>query len=303
MRIGFLGLGVMGAGMVRNLIAHGFDLRVYDVVAAARDAFADGTCHVASSAADAADGVDALITILPDWPHVEAALLGPDGACERLPKGALVVDMSTISASESDRIAGRVREAGFGFVDSPLGRTPADAARGESLVIVGATDEHMTRLQPLFDAVGNKTVRAGGPGRGIRLKLVNNYMSTVGAVLAGEALTLANKAGIDRAATVEVLSNTTAGRGQLIVNFPNKVLAGVTTPDFPLRMAHKDVSHALNLGAEVSAPLYLGAIARETFGLAKAWGRENEDWTAALLLLEDIARAEHQEPIFPDSSK
>jgi 4-hydroxybutyrate dehydrogenase / sulfolactaldehyde 3-reductase len=123
-------------------------------------------------------------------------------------------------------------------------------------------------------------------------------MSMVGTLLVAEALTLANKVGLDRAVTVDVLSGTTAGRGQLIVNYPNKVLAGVVDPDFPLRMAHKDVSHALSLGAEVGVPLLLGAVAREAFNLAKPWNRENEDWTAMLLLLEDVARVEHLPPIY-----
>ncbi|HET8585534.1 MAG TPA: NAD-binding protein, partial [Casimicrobiaceae bacterium] len=100
----------------------------------------------------------------------------------------------------------------------------------------------------------------------------------------------------DRATTVKVLSSTTAGRGQLIVNYPKKVLAGDVTADFPLRMAHKDVSHALSLGAELGSPLLLGAVAREMFALARPWGRADEDWTAMLLLLEDLSRAEHLPP-------
>ncbi|HWD15254.1 MAG TPA: NAD-binding protein, partial [Casimicrobiaceae bacterium] len=130
----------------------------------------------------------------------------------------------------------------------------------------------------------------------IKLKLVNNYMAMVGTMLTAEALTLANKAGLDRATTVKVLSSTTAGRGQLIVNYPKKVLAGDVTADFPLRMAHKDVSHALSLGAELGSPLLLGAVAREMFALARPWGRADEDWTAMLLLLEDLSRAEHLPP-------
>lgn len=166
----------------------------------------------------------------------------------------------------------------FRSLDCRAASTPADVAR------------------PVFECLGDSIVHAGPQGHGIKLKLVNNYMSTVGSVLAAEALTLANKAGLDREMTVRVLSGTTAGRGQLIVNFPNKVLAGDVTPDFPLRMAHKDVSHALALGAELGSPLMLGSIAREMFSLAGPWGRGNEDWTATLLLLEDLARAEHLPP-------
>jgi 4-hydroxybutyrate dehydrogenase/sulfolactaldehyde 3-reductase len=297
MELAFIGLGTMGGGMARNLVRSGFDVRVYDVSEKALAPFRGLHCRVAGSAREAADGADAVMCILPDVAHVESALLGPDGACRGLGKGGLVIDMSTISASGSDHICAAVRKLGFRFIDAPIGRTPRDAAAGTSLVIAGGDAGDIEAAKPLFDCIGDKTIHAGPNGAGIRLKLVNNYMSTVGTLLVAEALTLANKVGLDRAVTVDVLSGTTAGRGQLIVNYPNKVLAGVVDPDFPLRMAHKDVSHALSLGAEAGVPLMLGAIAREAFNLAKPWSRENEDWTAMLLLLEDIARVEHLPPI------
>ena len=298
MELAFIGLGVMGSGMARNLVELGFKVRVYDVSEKALVPFRKLDCRIGSSASDAADGAEVAMCILPDVSHVEAALIGPDGACHGLSDGGLVIDMSTISASGSDRICAEVRKFGFRFIDAPIGRTPRDAAAGTSLVIAGGDANDIEAARPLFDCIGDKTVHAGPNGAGIRLKLVNNYMSMVGTLLVAEALTLANKVGLDRAVTVDVLSSTTAGRGQLIVNYPNKVLAGVVDPDFPLRMAHKDVSHALSLGAEAGVPLLLGAVAREAFNLAKPWNRENEDWTAMLLLLEDVARVEHLPPIY-----
>lgn len=298
--VAFVGLGVMGGAMARNLIRKsGCSLRVFDVANKALAPFRQLDCRIAASARDAAAGAQAVITMLPDVAHVESALLGPEGACTALAPGGLVIDMSTISASGSDRICAEVRRRGHRFIDAPVGRTPRDAEAGAALVIVGADKADLEEARPLFACIGDKIVYAGRNGAGIRLKLVNNYMSIVGTVLTAEALTLANKVGLDRAVTVEVLSSTSAGRGQLIVNYPNKVLAGDITADFPLRMAHKDVSHALSLGADAGVPLMLGAVARETFNLAKPWGRENEDYSAMLLLLEDIARAEHLAPIAP----
>lgn len=297
MKVAFLGLGVMGSGMARNLISAGFRLSVFDIAEKALAAFRELDCRIASSPKDAASGADVVMCILPDVAHVESALLGPGGACEGLSPNGLIIDMSTVSASGSDTVRERVIKRGFRFIDAPIGRTPRDAAAGTSLVIAGGEASDLEQAKPLFDCIGDKTVRAGPAGSGIRLKLVNNYMSTVGTMLAAEALTLANKVGLDREVTVEVLSNTTAGRGQLIVNYPKKVLAGDLEPDFPLRMAHKDVSHALSLGADAGVPLMLGAIAREAFNLARPWNRENEDWTAMLLLLEDVARVEHLPPV------
>jgi 4-hydroxybutyrate dehydrogenase/sulfolactaldehyde 3-reductase len=294
MNVAFIGVGTMGAPMARNLARGGHAVAVFDVADKALAPFRNGDCRLASSPRDAARGAHAVITMLPDSTHVREALLGVDGACRGLEPGALVIEMSTIAASASLALAAELREAGFRMIDAPVGRTPRDAAAGTLLVIAGGSAEDIAEARPLFDCMADTVVHAGPLGHGIKLKLVNNYMAAVGAVLTAEALTLANKAGLDRATTVKVLGSTTAGRGHLNVNYPRKVLAGDVTPDFPMRMAVKDVSHALALGAELGAPLLLGAIAREMFALGKPWGRGEEDWTAVLLLIEDLARAEHQ---------
>jgi 4-hydroxybutyrate dehydrogenase/sulfolactaldehyde 3-reductase len=161
--------------------------------------------------------------------------------------------------------------------------------------MAGADAAEFELARPLFEAMADTIVHVGPRGTGIRLKLVNNYMSMVGMVLTGEALMFAAKLGLDRDTAVRVLSNTVAGRGQLLTNFPRKVLAGDITPDFPLRMGFKDIQLALSLAATVGAPLGLGAYAREMFALARSWGREEQDCTAMLLLLEDVARVQRDE--------
>jgi 4-hydroxybutyrate dehydrogenase/sulfolactaldehyde 3-reductase len=288
----FIGLGTMGGPMAINIGKRFRELAVYDVSQAALETFRTLGYRIASSPAEAAIEAEVVMTMLPDSMHVRSALFETGGACSRLKPGALVIDFSTISAVESAAIGDDLFARGFRFIDAPIGRTPRDAAAGTLLVIAGGDPADIERAKPLFDAIADEIVHAGPRGCGIKMKLVNNYMSTVGALLTAEALNLAKKAGLDRDTTVKVLSNTTAGRGQLLVNFPKKVLAGDVTPDFPLKMAHKDVSHALALGASTGSPLLLGAIAREIFGLASPWNRSGEDWTAVLLLLEDISRAD-----------
>ena len=175
-------------------------------------------------------------------------------------------------------------------MDAPVGRTPREAAEGKALIMAGGSQTDFDEALPIFAAMADRIVHVGEFGSGIRLKLVNNYMAMVGMVLTGEALMFAAKLGLDRATVVEVLSNTTAGRGQLITNFPHKVLAGDLTPDFPLGMGYKDIHLAMTLAASVGAPLGLGAYAQQMFALAKSWGRQDQDCTAMLLLLEDLAR-------------
>ncbi|MGA8031657.1 MAG: NAD(P)-binding domain-containing protein [Casimicrobiaceae bacterium] len=291
MKIAFIGLGTMGGPMARNLIKAGHELAVFDSSPRALDSFAALHCRVAHSPEDAATGAEAVITMLPDSPQVRDALMGSAGACRTLGKGSLIIEMSTIAASASMALARDLAVQGFRMLDAPVGRTPDDAAAGTLLIIVGGAGPDVAEARPIFECLADSIVHAGPQGHGIKLKLVNNYMSTVGTLLTAEALTLAKKAGLDRDVAVKVMSSTTAGRGQLVVNYPKKVLAGDVNPDFPMRMAHKDISHALSLGSEVGSPLLLGAIAREMLALAEPWGRADQDWTAMLLLLEDLSRA------------
>lgn len=296
MRVAFLGLGTMGRPMALNLIRKGHDVAVYDVVAASRARFEGERCRIAGSPQEAAQRAEVVITMLPSSHEVRDVLFGTSGAAVSMPAGTLFIDMSTGSAADSLALNKDLDARGIRMLDAPVGRTPADAERGALMVIVGGREEDVATARPLFEAVADTIHYMGPAGSGIRTKLVNNYMSMVGMLLVAEALTLAAKCGLDRNRVVQVLSGTTAGRGQLNVNYPKKVLAGDITPDFPLRMGLKDIGLALELGAEMGAPLSLGSTAREYFALARSWGRENQDCTAMLLLLEDIARVTHSEP-------
>ncbi|KAA3623927.1 MAG: NAD(P)-dependent oxidoreductase, partial [Proteobacteria bacterium] len=257
------------------------------------EAFAGiNNCQVASDPADAAHGVEYLITMRPESRHVEEVLFGEGGAVSRLPANALAIEMSTGDPAATIRIAEKLEETGHRMIDAPVGRTPADAAAGNLLVLVGGEEDAVADARPVLSCRGSEVVHVGPPGSGIKLKIVNNYMSMVGMVMTAETLMFARKLGLDRDTVVHVLQNTTAGRGQINVNFPSKVLAGDVSADFPLRLGLKDISLALDLAKSVGAPLSLGGVSREMFSLARSWGRSEQDCTAMLLLLEDIARCD-----------
>lgn len=295
MRVAFIGLGVMGRPMASNVLAGGHEVTAYDVSPRACETLAGAGAKIAANPAEAARAAQAVITVLPDGPAVREALLGPDGACATLPAGGLVIDMSTIASTDSQAIAAAVLARGHRFVDAPVGRTPRHAERGELLVMAGGTADDIAAARPLFDCMADTVEHIGPLGHGIRLKLVNNYVSMIGHLLIAEALTLARKAGIDRDKAVRVMSTTAAGRGQLNYNYPKKVLAGDISPDFPIRFGLKDLALGLGLGSEVNSPLALGAVAREFFTLGIAQGRGDQDCTAMLLLLEDLARASNED--------
>jgi 4-hydroxybutyrate dehydrogenase/sulfolactaldehyde 3-reductase len=288
MRVAFLGLGTMGGPMALNLIRKGHDLAVYDVMPKSLARFQQERCRIAADPQDAAKGAEVVITMLPSSREVRETALA---AAPVMATGTLFIDMSTGSAADSVALGRELASRGIAMLDAPVGRTPADAERGTLMVIVGGREEDVARARALFEAIADTIHYMGPAGSGIRTKLINNYMSMVDMLRVAEALALAAKCGLDRDKVAEVIRGTVAGKGQINTNYPNKVLAGDVTPDFPLRMGLKDISLALDLGAEMGSPLALGAVAREYFALARSWGRENQDCTAMLLLLEDIARS------------
>lgn len=290
MKIGFIGLGIMGAPMALRLAKAGYQLCVFDVVSSATQPFENiQNCRIGTSPSDVAQGVDFLVTMLPETAHVKEVLFGPEGAARQLPSGALVIEMSTGDATTCASIGETLANFGLRMIDAPVGRTPLDASNGTLLVMAGGAADDIADASSILNVLANEVVHAGPLGSGIKTKLVNNYMSMVGMVMTAEALSLAGRLDLDIEKTVHVIQSTVAGRGQINVNFPNKVLKGDVTPDFPLRLGLKDISLALELAKSVGAPVNLGAVAQQLFALAEPWGRSEQDCTAMLLLLHDIA--------------
>lgn len=297
LNIAFIGLGTMGGKMAARLVQAGYRVRGVDLDEGRVRAFAATGGVACDSIAQACEGAQVVMTILPRDEHVRDALLGEGGAAMHAQAGALFIEMSTILPRTSIEIASTLTQKGLRMIDAAVGRTPADAQAGTLLIMAGGDTADVAQAEPLLSAFADKVLHLGKQGNGIRMKVINNYMSMVSMVLTAETLAMARAAGIDTDTAVEVLQNTAAGRGQINLNYPRKVLAGDITPDFPLSLGHKDLSLGLNLGHELGAPLFLGAAALELFGLAPAFGRAQQDCTAMLLLLEDIMRGRSgQEP-------
>lgn len=289
MRIAFIGLGTMGLPMAHTLVKGGHEVAGFDVQADAVAKHVDHGGIGAGSAAEAFGAADLVITMLPNAEHVRAALLGPDGAREALPQSALVVDMSTIHPLESDAIRAALADQGIGMVDAPVGRTSLHAIEGKLLILAGGTASDIGRAQPAFDCMGDETVDCGGPGTGIRMKIVNNFMSIANNVLTAEALTLAEKIGLEVDLARRVMAGTAAGQGHMNTTYPAKVLKGDLTPAFMLDLAHKDIGLALEVAGSANVPAPLGAAAREQYTLARGQGRSSEDWTAIYAMMRELA--------------
>ena len=271
-KTGFIGLGAMGQPMAANLVRKGHDLIVHDIAQDRTPPLRDLGATVAGSVAEVAERAGVVVTMVPDSPQVEEIVFGPGGILKSGKTGQLVMDMSTIAPETTDRVAGALQKAGRAFVDAPVGRLVTNAEAGTSLFMVGASDADLERVRPLLEAMGDTILHCGGPGAGIRSKLVNNFLVMGINQINAEALALAQGFGLDLATTLEVVGGTTAANGQLSINWPNKVLKGDLAPGFRITLAHKDVSLAVEAARGLDLPLYAGAVVRESLAMAKATG-------------------------------
>lgn len=291
MTIGFIGLGRMGRGMATNLQTKGFQLMVHDVVEAPVAALvAAGATRGTPS--EIATSCDIVVTMLPTGKEIAEVVLSPDGVLAHLNPGSLVIDMSTIDPETTDRLHDEAAKRGCSAVDAPVGRLAWHADRGESLFMVGAEPADFARAEPLLKAMGTTIHHCGGPGTGTRMKLVNNYLAIILCQLNAEALSLSQRFGLDLTKTLDVLNGTTATNGQLKINWPNKVLAGDTEAGFTIDLAHKDLSLIVQAANAARVPLPVAAAAREAFSTARARGYGQNDFSAMVDVLCDMAQIE-----------
>ncbi len=288
--VGFVGLGTMGNPMARNLLKGGFALRVFDIDPAAVAALAAAGAKPALSAAEAARAAEVLVTMLPNGEHVEAALFGARGAAETLPRGSLVIEMSTIAPSATDRIARRLAEQGVRMVDAPVGRSSQHAVDGKLLIMAGGSDADVERARPLLEKLGDTIVHCGPVGSGARTKIVNNYMSITLNATTAEALTLAEASGLDPALARQVMLGTVAGQGHMGTTYPAKVLKGDLKPGFMVDLAHKDLGLALELAAQLGLTLPTGTAAKSAYESAREAGHGRDDWTALYAVARERIR-------------
>lgn len=279
-RIGFIGVGTMGAPMARNVAKGGHEVKAYDVDSRAVAALSDAGIRPAESARAAAADVDILITMLPNSHHVEAAAFGEGGFADALSPDALYIDMSTIAPAVTDTIGGRMAERGIAMVDAPVGRQQSHAVAGKLMIMVGGARDAVERARPILSLMGDTIIHCGRLGMGARMKVVNNYMSIALNSLTSEALILAERSGLDPNLAREVMLGTVAGQGHFATTYPAKVLKSDLAPGFMIDLAQKDMGLALDLAASLDVSVETGAAARNAYGRAQEDGRGREDWTA-----------------------
>lgn len=284
MRVAFLGLGIMGRPMATNLVKAGHEVSVWNR-SAGKDV--EGA-RSASSPADAARGAEVVWMCVSDTDAVEGVLFGAQGVEESLAEGMTIADSSTISPSATRRFAERVRARGVNYVDAPMTGSKVAAEAGSLIFIVGGEEAVIESLKPLFAAMGKVFFRMGETGKGQAAKLAMNLQIALIYEGFAEGLTLATKLGVDVENLIKVIQASMVRSGVVDYKAPF-VLKRDFTPNFPLRLMHKDIRLALEAAKEVRVKLPALETVEEVYEMATEDGHENLDYAATLTLLEKWA--------------
>jgi 4-hydroxybutyrate dehydrogenase/sulfolactaldehyde 3-reductase len=221
--IAFIGLGQMGSPMASNLLKQGHQLSVFDVNPDAVQRLVEKGAQPASSPAQAVKGQNLSSQCCQTAIWCAAYCSVSRVSAKPLPQ---VIDMSTIHPLQTDKLIADMRDKGFDMMDCPVGRTSDHAIAGTLLLLAGGTAQQVERATPVLMAMGNELINAGGPGMGIRVKLINNYMSIALNALSAEAAVLCEALGLSFDVALQVMSGTPAGKGHFTTSWPNKVLKG-----------------------------------------------------------------------------
>lgn len=286
--VGFIGLGQMGFPMASNLVKKGHCVKVFDINKNCVDKLAQSGAIACKEAKDVTIDSEFIITMLPNGQLVDSVLFGENDVANNISNNSIYIDMSTISPFETDTIRQKLSVKGIKMLDCPVGRTSADAITGTLLIIAGGDNSDIDRAKEVLLCMGNEIVNAGGPGMGIRLKIVNNYMSIALNALSAEAAVLCESMGLNLDIAIKMMSGTAAGKGHFTTTWPSKILKGDLEPAFMIDLAHKDLGIATDIANKLHAPLFMGACARELYNSASAFGYGKKDWTALLQHLRNL---------------
>lgn len=287
MRIGFIGLGMMGAPMVQCLVNAGFELYIDDADAARADTLATQS-GAQRLTRDNAASLDVLITMLPNSAIVESVLLGggADGWASRLAKDAVVIDMSSSEPERSRQLGAVLEERGLAYLDAPVSGGVKKAKEGTLAILVGGRAEVLAQCMPVLEAMGKSILPIGGAGSGHAAKALNNYVSAAGLAATVEALLVAQRFGIEPDVMTDVL-NASSGRSNTSENKVKQfMLSGTFGSGFALQLMNKDLKIAHALAQSVGYPMTLGDTVTALWGEAAQRSTPATDHTEMYRLLD-----------------
>ena len=284
--VGFIGLGIMGRPMAKNLMEAGYDLVVHNRSPEKAEELAGEGATAAGSPREVAEGCDVVITMLPDSPQVEVVLSGEGGVFEGVREGALIVDMSTISPVVTESLSARAKENGASLLDAPVSGGDVGAIEGTLSIMVGGSEEDFERAKPLFEVMGKTVTHVGPTGAGQVTKAANQIVVALTIEAVSEALVLGSKGGVSPEKILDVLGGGLAGNKVMEVK-REKFLSHNFDPGFRSELHHKDLGIALAAGREYGVALPVTAVVDQMLLTMRRKGWGGEDHSALLRIIED----------------
>jgi 2-hydroxy-3-oxopropionate reductase len=286
--IGFIGLGIMGKPMARNLLKGGYALVVHNRSRTKVEELVKEGAAAATSAKEVAAAVDIVITMLPNSPDVELVALGPNGIKEGAKRGQLFIDMSTINPIVSQRIARDLSPAGVAMVDAPVSGGEKGAIDATLSIMAGGDAIDFERALPLFNALGKTITHMGPLGSGGFTKLANQIIVAINLTAMGEALVFGAKAGVDPQKMIRALSGGLAG-SKCLDQKSEKILTGDFAPGFKIDLHSKDLNLIADAARSTGVPVPMAALVEQLFSALRVRGRGGLDHSAIITLFEDLA--------------
>lgn len=292
-KIGFVGLGMMGLPMARNLVNDGYSVNVFDLNEATVNAAIEFSATSSESAAAVATKSNIVITMVPDSEHVEAVIAGPNGILEGLNSGSIVIDMSTIDPEMGKKMSNLVEAKGSKFIDAPVTGGVGGAEAGTLSILVGGNAEIFERALPVLNVLGGDVSHMGPVGSGHTTKIANQLIGV--ATLAGvaEAFVLAKKSGLDMQAFFDAVKNG-AGRSWALETLGPKILEGDFSPGFMVKHMQKDLRLAGQIAADTGTALPTSTLIAQLYRSVQADGPEavNQGHQALVQAIEKLSNEE-----------
>jgi len=287
-KIGFVGLGIMGKPMARNLLKAGYSLIVYDIRPEPVKELGDAGAETVSSSMEAAEKSEIIITMLPDSPDVEDAVLGKDGILEGIKSGSIFIDMSSISPMVSKRIAMKIEKKGARMLDAPVSGGEPGAVAGTLAIMVGGPEDVFKECEPILKVMGKSVVRVGEIGAGNFTKLANQIIVAINIEAFSEALVLGMKAGVDPENLYNAIRGGLAGSNALDAKVP-VILNGNFKPGFRIRLHLKDLNNALDTAKDLNVPLPVTALVQQMLKALIVDGKGDSDHSAICNFIEKLS--------------
>lgn len=287
MKVGFIGLGIMGKPMCKNVMKAGYDVTAFDLNKAALEEVVAAGAKAAGSAKEVGEVCDVLITMLPNSPHVKSVLFGENGAAEGLKAGSVVIDMSSINPVESKNIAAKLAETGVELIEAPVSGGEPKAIDGTISVMVGAKEDVFKKHYDLMMTMAGSVVRVGEVGAGNTTKLANQIIVALNIAALSEAFILCEKAGVDQQLVFEAIRGGLAGSTVMNAKAPMMINRNFE-PGFRIELHIKDLQNALDTSHSINVALPLTAQVMEIMQALKVDGRATKDHSAILNYYEKI---------------